>query len=101
MRASRLRSIVAASAVAAGTVIGAIGLTAPTAGAMPISEAQRYCGDAGGRWTVRYEYSGGTRRVEGYNCSYTDYYGNRMTDWFDRRGEYIQTCNKYECYETG
>ena len=89
-----LRSTVAASAIAAGTVLGAIGLTAPAAGAMTAREtAVSECKAANGTFGTNYVYaSDGTRHFLSHYCSYVDYYGQRWTDFADRNYNYEMTC---------
>ena len=90
MRVSRLRSLVAAGAIAAGV----IGLTAPVAGAMPISTIQSECREASGVFSRIYE----GRTVTGYTCQYRDYYGNWYIDYFDRYGNLESECDARRCY---
>lgn len=60
----RVRSLVAASAIA----VGILGINAPAAGAMPISGAQSHCHAADGTWSRMY-YNG---RIIGYQCAHQD-----------------------------
>ena len=69
------------SAIAAG----AIGLTAPAAGAMPMSTIQSECRAAGGSFASE---------PYGYRCDYRDAYGTTWRDYYDRRGEYLFTCER-------
>jgi len=64
--AQRIRVATFASLPAAITV-GMLGLTAPTAGALPISNLQNECRQANGTWEVEYGTSStGLRYVTGY-----------------------------------
>ena len=69
-----------------------LGLTAPTAGALPISNLQNECRQANGTWEVEYGTSStGLRSVTGYRCWYRDNEGNGYVDLYDRKGKYRNT----------
>jgi hypothetical protein len=88
MRVSRVRSIAAAAAIAAGT----IAFTAPAAHAMPRQTWESECGAAGGRVGTDYYYANGHRYFLSNWCQYTDYYGQVWTDYSNQRYEPYATC---------
>ena len=86
IRATRLATLSVAIASAAPT------LTAPAAGALPISNLQNECRQANGTWQVEYGTSStGLRYVTGYQCWYRDNEGNGYVDFYDRKGNYRNT----------
>ena len=86
IRTTRLATLSVAIASAALT------LTAPAAGALPISNLQNECRQANGTWQVEYGTSStGLRYVTGYQCWYRDNEGNGYVDFYDRKGNYRNT----------
>ncbi|GAB88654.1 hypothetical protein [Gordonia rhizosphera] len=87
-----LTRAVAATAPATLAVLGVLGMTAPTATALPISNLQSECRQANGQWVVEYSTnSTGIRYVSGYECWYRDINGDQYVDLYDRKGNYQGT----------
>ena len=98
MKITKKRSLIRRMAVVAVlseaiATPGLIGVTAATAGALPISNLASECrGANGGTWVVEYGGGGATARyVSGYACYYRDIDGNGYVDYYDRRGNYRNT----------
>ena len=83
MKLPQLRSLAAAGAIAAATII----LAAPAASARPVNRAQN-CRDMGGRYATvpHYEFDAngnGRRAGSSHNCTITYPDGTRQTVWYD------------------
>jgi hypothetical protein len=94
---SRLGSLIAAAAIAVGTMMT---LTAPDADAMPAREIESGCKQAGGSFWRTYDPEFG---FTGYICQYKSIAGTVYRDLYNGTGDYGATCKyaggKYsDCY---